>query len=647
MKTYLKTLARTFKKHITRLLSIIFIVVVSIGFISGIGSASDKISYSLTDFYKSANVSDFIIKSKSGSFDDGAVALVRGEYGEENVVCGAVLDAYITCGGEERLTRLYFMDDYAPRYTINKPRVVSDNIAEGEEGKIYAYFESPDNKIKPLGVGDEIILNFKDILTQLAGLNGTEPDPRLEYLPDGAATVTAELCGEVLGPLSFGNDGEPSYFNPEDVEIPDSTDAVNKLICLEGALYLKKDAIPAMLAQYIGTTDIFVAVKDRNIFSDFSEEYSSFVNAQKAEITQMLGGDVRVLTLYDNYSFSALHSYSQKVMLIGYILMVAFLFVAGLVVLSTMTRLIEEERSQIACLKTLGYSAAGIIFKYLLFAAIATGIGGVGAYFIGMGISYLIYEVFSYSFAMPPMSPRIAVVFFLIVFSVITVTTLAATFFAGYKMTKEKPAELLRPKPPKAGKKTIVEKIPFIWKPLPFKYKSTTRNVLRYKSRFLMTVIAVAFSTALVLAGLALLDLCLFHGVNSATVTAIALVVVIFAGLLTAVVIYTLTNINVSERNRELATLMVLGYYDGEVAGYIYREIYIDAIIGIIFGMPLSLLIMHFLFLIMGMGTFGGVSWFMWLLGPAVVLLFTGLVTLVLRRKIVRIDMNESLKAIE
>ena len=327
--------------------------------------------------------------------------------------------------------------------------------------------------------------------------------------------------------------------------------------------------------------------------------------------------------------------------------MVAFLMVTALVTLSTMTRLLEEERSQIACLKTLGYSPSGIISKYLLFALIATGVGGTGAYFVGLGIARLLYYVFNYSFSMPPISSHVAMVFYLITFTLIVLATLAATAVSGIKLTGEKPANLLRPKPPKAGKKVILEKIPFVWNKLSFKYKSTVRNVLRYKSRFIMTVFAVAVSTALVMAGLALLDLCLFHDFGSAAIIGVSLVVVIFAGLLTAVVIYTLTNINISERNREIATLMVLGYHDGEVAGYIYREIYINSAVGIIFGYPLSALLIWVVFKVMGMGLLSGVSWFMWLIAPVIVVMFTLLITLILRRKIVKIKMNDSLKAIE
>ena len=126
-----------------------------------------------------------------------------------------------------------------------------------------------------------------------------------------------------------------------------------------------------------------------------------------------------------------------------------------------------------------------------------------------------------------------------------------------------------------------------------------------------------------------------------------SLVVVAFAGLLTMVVIYTLTNINISERNKELATLQVLGYHNKEIAGYIYREIYIDTAAGIVLGYPLSLLIMWLVFSVMAVGSIGGVTWFWWLIAPVIVLFFTFLVTLVLRRKIIGINMNESLKANE
>ena len=638
MKTYLKTLWRTFERHITRFLSIVLMVLVSVGFASGIGSAADKIGYSLNDYYRSVNASDFIVKDTTGEgFTAEAVDELKARYGAENVNSGMSLDTQMEIEGESLLTRLYFLD--FENITVNR---LENNIVSGQlpTDKTQAVCETSDRQTRNFAQHSRVDVDFAAILEGLRELTPLERMGLSMLKP-----VEVEICGEVQGPLSFGMDGEPSY-NNEGKEIPQTTDGIKELELLDAIIYMDISAIPSLFGQTVlPLGDIYISAPDRDIFDDFSTKYKSFVDDEKAVIEGIVGGQsAKVITLYENYSFNALHSYGEKVLLIGYVLMVAFLFVTALVVLSTMTRFLDEERAQIGCLMTLGYSPAKIIFKYILFAVVGTGLGGAGAYFIGLGLAKLIYWVFNFSFAMPPESANIAVTFFIITFAVIVVAAVVATIMAGGKLTRERPANILRPKPPKAGKKVIIEKIPVIWNRLSFKYKSTVRNVLRYKSRFFMTVIAVAISTALVQAGLTLLDICLFRGASSTAILIVSLVIVFFAGLLTAVVIYTLTNINISERCRELATLMVLGYHDREVAWYIYREIFTDTAIGIMFGYPLAALIMYFLFSIMAAGTY---ATFMWAVTPVVVIVFTGLVTLMLRRKIVKIDMNSSLKAIE
>ncbi len=649
MKTYLKTLVRTFKKHITRLVSIIFIVLVAVGFSSGIGLAADTIGYSLTDYYKSSNVCDFIVKSTAQSgFSADDISAIESICADAQVQTLSTIDAKLEIAGEERLMRLYFLDfDDWKINTLGESGLIGGELPQGAG---YALSENADKRIKAIPEGEKITLDFAKILESSAALNGEELPEMYKSFLAGLDKPEVEISGVVNSPLSFGTDGEPAAIKEnENKGTPDTTNAINELVSVEGILYISADVIPSVFnMKVLGTTDVWVAMENRELFSDFDKAYKSKIEEQKLNILSHFTADgeetAKVLTLYDNYSFYALHSYGNKVELIGYVLMAAFLCVTALVTLSTMTRLLDEERAEIACLKTLGYSSFKIIFKYLLFAAIATGIGGVGAYFVGVGLSSLVYWVFGYSFDMPPMSPHIAVIFFLITFAVIVVITLFATFMAGIKLTGEKPAELLRPRAPKPGRKVIIEKIPVLWNRLSFKYKSTVRNVLRFKSRFIMIVVAIAISMGLVMAGLTLLDICLLRGAYSVSILLIAIVVIIFAGLLTAVVIYTLTNINISERNRELATLKVLGYHEGEVAGYIYREIYIDTAIGIIVGYPVAALIMYFLFAIMNAGTY---ATFMWGVAPFVVLGFTAIVTLLLRRRIVRIDMNESLKAIE
>jgi putative ABC transport system permease protein len=622
-------------------------VFISVGFISGIGTATDKIDYSLTDYYKAKNVSDIIVKSKRDSgFTSEEIEDIEYIYGSENVDVGMSFDVELTIDGSEQLTRLYFVD--FEDKTVNIPDIVRGQLPQST---FQAVFESADNKLKGYEVGSEITLNFSQIVSSLSADTSDRTLSIISYLDP----VKVEICGEVLSPLTFANDGEPSYNNPEDTPVPDNIADVNELIVLDNILYLSKDVIPKLSSinplladtPIIGDGDMYISLPDRSKFEAFSSDYRSYIDEQEKIISKTLGDDIAFITLYDNYSFVALHSYAQKVAGIGYVLMAAFMFVCALVVFSTMTRLMEEERAQMATLRTLGYSPIAIISKYIFFAGIATGIGGFVGYFVGIGVATLLYQAFYYSFAMPAMSSTIAVVFFFITLAVIVVSALGSTIVAGGKLMREMPADMLRPKPPRAGRKVFLENIPHIWNRLSFKYKSTVRNVLRYRGRFIMTVVSVAVSTSLVMAGLALLDLCLFGELVSQTVMIVSIVVIIFAGLLTAVVIYTLTNINISERERELATLKVLGYYENEVTGYIYREIYIDTIVGIIFGYPLASLIMKLVFDIMAVGSISGVSWFMWLVTPVVVLIFTGIVSAILSFKIIKIDMNTSLKAIE
>ena len=671
MKTYLKTLGRMFSKHVTRFISIIFIVLLAVGFSSGVGAATDKISHSLDEYYRSANVTDFIIKSSAeGGFSDEDIQTITDmftpEDGEEEeaaqptIASGMSVDVELEIGGQTSLTRIYFLDNF-PEFTVNIPDVIEQTEYDGTNQ--IAYAQQANKSISGVDLGSTITLDFVDILDQLSIKDSGEPldDSTKDLLSmvfdEEQLNVPLTITQELQSPLLIALDGDPSYVNGEDVELPETGSGLGDLVTVDNVIYTSSDILPSTI--FLGTTvepiargDIYVSIADRDLFNCFSGSYEDYVNEMTAEIESAFVDEdgnsaVQVITLYDNFSLYSLNSYSQKVEALGWVLVVAFLLVTALVVYSNISRLVEEERAQIACMRTLGYSAFKIIFKYALFAAVAAGIGGFGAYFVGEGLAQLIYYIFNFSYVMPQMSLYFSVTFFMIVFFIIAVVILAATIISGIKMTSAQPAVLLRPKPPKAGKKVIFERFPKFWNLLSFKYKSTVRNVLRYKSRFLMTVVAVAISMALVMAGLAILDLCLFGSLKSTAIIAISIVIIVFAGLLTATVIYTLTNINISERNRELATLMVLGYQDSEVSGYIYREIYIDTLIGIMFGYPLAALLIWIVFNMIGLGTLGGVSWFMWLIAPVVVALFTWIVTIMLRRKIVRIDMNESLKAIE
>lgn len=642
-----------FKKNISRFISIIFIVLIGVSLTSGVGSSTGKIKDSANDFSLARNVSDIIVKAKTEEgFSEAQITALKDEYGEENVNFGMSFDAYITVNGEKRLTRFYFSDDITAR-TVNKFVESDEEALAVPEDDIAVFAEKADDKIKGYNRGDKITVDYKDVFLQLADQNDMVIEDWQMSFINTLQPVTLTVTKIVEDPLVFAKGGEPSFLNGEDMKIPD-TIVPTDLICVDDILYLPYSAMPLMQAK----TDIYVSLANKKTDRIFSGSYDKTVAEEKEKIIGMLAAadektnaeiekNVAFLTLAENYSFKSLYSYADKISGLSIVLMAAFACITALVVLSNVTRLIDEERAQTACLISLGYSAAGIILKYVLFVLTATAVGGFAAYFVGVGLCSFIYLVFDYSFVMPPESAVFGVTFFIITLAIIVFAAVAATIRAGLKTAGETPADLLKPKSPASGRKVIIEKIPFIWNRLSFKYKSTARNVLRYRNRFIMTVVAVAGSMGLVMAGLALLDMCLFGDFGNASIAWLAVVIVVFAALLTLTAIYTITNISISERTREIATLMVLGYYDGEVSGYIYREIYIDAVVGIIFGYGVGAVLMSIIFAIMGFGSLGGVSWYVWLVSPVAVLFFTFLVTLILRKRIISIDMNASLKALE
>ena len=669
-----------FRRHYARLISIILMVVVSVGLTSGIGMATDKIDHSISDFHAQQNMSDLILMNTEGAFTEDDLALLQERYGAENVLRGGFLEFEVSdgtavvndteltlTGVPDGIVRVYIYDCADPADVgINEFAEITRFDADDTEGAIAVYTERGTTQFPEKTQTERYTLSatieqFYDEFTAsgmtLENVNITIPFTQEYYL---AGTVYNPQHMAVRDDVSFTEvAGEEDEYKPLSAIYYVFGDLVNTSAdgTLTGSFMgrpipeqtIEKALKPIHATELLNQIYITLPEEDSRLFS---AGYNADVDAEVSAIETLFAdryadGTIETLTMEENYSFRSFHEYSGKIMGIGIVLMVVFLFVTVLVVLSTVTRLLDEERSQIACLMTQGYSTARIIAKYLLFAFIGTAIGGVGAYFAGLGVARMIYVNFEWEYVLPAYSSNIAIGFFIGTFALILLSTLIATAVAGHKLTRQQPADLLRPKVPKRGKKVFLERIPFIWNRLSFKYKSTMRNVLRFFGRFLMTVVSVACSTALVLAGFAILDCCLFQDIGGTAMIGISIIVLAFAALLNFVVTYTLTNINISERERELATLMVLGYQDNEVAGYIYREIYITGGIGILFGLPLGALVCQFIFVVMGFGSVPGISWFVWLLAPVLSIIFTVLVTLMLRHKIVRIDMNESLKAIE
>lgn len=194
---------------------------------------------------------------------------------------------------------------------------------------------------------------------------------------------------------------------------------------------------------------------------------------------------------------------------IGQVFPVIFFLVAALISLTTMTRMVEEQRTQIGTLKALGYKKSAIAAKYICYAFFATLLGSVLGMLIGEKIiPYIIITAYGimYHNVANTISIDYQPGFALIASAASVVCTVGATFFASGKELQETPASLMRPPAPKEGKRVLLERFTFIWKHLSFSWKSTIRNLFRYKKRLIMTVFGIAGSMGLMLVGFGLQD---------------------------------------------------------------------------------------------------------------------------------------------
>ncbi|MBU5335943.1 ABC transporter permease [Intestinibacter bartlettii] len=186
---------------------------------------------------------------------------------------------------------------------------------------------------------------------------------------------------------------------------------------------------------------------------------------------------------------------------------VFFFAVAALVCLTTMTRMVDEQRINIGTLKALGYTTFDIAKKYILYAFTASIVGSILGLLIGFSVfPVVIFYAYGMMYTLPDMQIAIDIQLAIgITIVAILVTTLSA-YAACKKELMEEPSNLMRPKAPKNGKRILLERIDFIWKRLSFISKVTLRNIFRYKKRFLMTVLGIAGCTALLVTGFGIKD---------------------------------------------------------------------------------------------------------------------------------------------
>ena len=266
--------------------------------------------------------------------------------------------------------------------------------------------------------------------------------------------------------------------------------------------------VMSLLNTYYTRADIVISGKEG--LSAYSDEYEALVNEVTDRIEDYASTQSGTWYIQDRSGNPGYSDYSEntdRIAAVGDVFPLIFFIVAALVCLTTMTRMVEEQRIEMGTMKALGYGGWQIAMKYAVYAMSACISGGVVGAIIGFKLfPYVIMKGYSIMYYLGKLeTPYRADIAFMAI-AAMAVCTAAATFSACYASLKEVPATLMRPKAPKAGRRVLLEKIPFIWKKLSFTSKVTVRNLFRYKKRFFMSVIGIAGSGALLVTAFGLND---------------------------------------------------------------------------------------------------------------------------------------------
>lgn len=240
----------------------------------------------------------------------------------------------------------------------------------------------------------------------------------------------------------------------------------------------------------------------------FSRAWQEIQDAQRS-IDEIALPDVYTLDRSQSESAATYQADTKRMDNIANVFPLMFFLVAALVALTTMTRMVDDERVQIGTYKALGYGKARIAGRYLLYALVAAGVGAtLGVIILSQLLPYIIMSAYSIIYAVPPLDLPLPVDWgvALSAAGLGVGVTLLTTWVTVYSSLREPPATLMLPRAPKAGRRILLERVTPIWRRLSFSWKVTARNLFRYKRRLLMTVIGISGCASLLLVGFGLHD---------------------------------------------------------------------------------------------------------------------------------------------
>ena len=252
-------------------------------------------------------------------------------------------------------------------------------------------------------------------------------------------------------------------------------------------------------------------------YKEYQENYDKYISEIKKaeqeiedarkELDEIEKPNWYLLSREDNSGYTNFYESATKIDSIAAVFPIFFLLVVFLMSLNTMTRMIEEERSEIGLYVSLGISKIKIVSSYLFYVLIATSLGLI----IGLSIGYayvphILYSVYKANFVIPKLITYAEVIPCVSIILITLILMVSVTLITVNKNFKYMPATLLRPEAPKNGKKVLLERVKIIWNRLSFTWKVTIRNLFRYKKRIVMTILGISGCTALLLTGFGIKD---------------------------------------------------------------------------------------------------------------------------------------------
>ena len=483
MKTkLLKHIFMKIKDNYKRFLSLICMAFLGVGFYVGIQSSSPDMLKTLDNFYDENNVYDISVISNVGLTEDDLLKLSK----IKNVELAINIqekDSYLEIEENNYVVKLIEYNSQMNNVHIKEGRLPKNN---NEVSVDYSLLEN--NNLK---LGDNITIDGK------------------KY----------SIVGNVISPLYFSAERPNSNLGSGKVDYYiyvyngslDLEAYSNIYITVKGAKkhLTNSDSYKKLINNVKKDIDL---IKDKQQDIRYDELYSDII-----ETSEMYGISIDeskfikpkwyIYDRLDNTSYKELINASDNLKKIGNIFPIIFFAISVLVSLISMMRMIEEDRVENGTLKSLGYNSFHITLKYVIYSLLATTIGSsVGAIFGSYMIPNVIWNIYKKIFFIPKFIYLLKSDYNALGLWICILCICGTSVIVCIKNLREVPANLMRPKAPKSGKKILLERINFIWKKLKFSDKITIRNIFRYKSRVITTILGIAGCTSLILAGFGLKD---------------------------------------------------------------------------------------------------------------------------------------------